>query len=170
MARGMSVLVSAALWSRLKYLNNYFMDGHYIFCRYSLSTEDESLWLWWSSDFSFSATIRLAFLVCRFFLILLINQQHTVDVKEKLRSDTTHFRYLKKIRETLMTYTEAFNEPSIEETIKQAVQFKHNVLQFKHNVLLSKLSEVPVFNKVNLNSSWRRYLKQRYCMRRKHRY
>ena len=49
-------------------------------------------------------------------------------VKEKLRSSTTHFTYVKMIREILMTYTEALHEHSIEDTIEQAVQFNPNVL------------------------------------------
>ncbi len=49
------------LWSRLKYLNNYWMDCCEIWCRYSWSSEDVSHWLWWASDFSSSATMRLTF-------------------------------------------------------------------------------------------------------------
>ncbi len=55
--------VSPALWSRLKYLNSYWMDQDDILYRYSWSTEDESHWLWWSSDFPSSATMRLTFVV-----------------------------------------------------------------------------------------------------------
>lgn len=51
-----SWFVCSTTWSRLKYLNNSWMDWHYILCRHSWCTGDESLWLWESSNFSRRAT------------------------------------------------------------------------------------------------------------------
>ena len=47
----------------LKYLNNYQIDCYEIMFKRSCSSEDESYWLWWSSDFSSSATMRSTFVV-----------------------------------------------------------------------------------------------------------
>ncbi len=46
---------------KVTYLNNYGMDCHETLHRHSCSPEDESCWLWWSSDFLSSATMRLTF-------------------------------------------------------------------------------------------------------------
>lgn len=46
----------------LKYLNNYYCTHfHKILCRHSWFPEDETYWLWWSSDF-FSSTIISIFM------------------------------------------------------------------------------------------------------------
>ncbi len=45
--------------SRLKYLKNYWTSGCVDLYTHSCSPEDESYWLWWSPDVSFSATMRL---------------------------------------------------------------------------------------------------------------
>lgn len=44
------------LWSRLEYLNNYWTDSYKILYKYSRSRDNESYWLWWYPDFSFTIT------------------------------------------------------------------------------------------------------------------
>ena len=63
MALGIVMWVGPPLWSRPKYLGNYLMDCCEILYRYSWSSQDEPYWLWWSSDFYSSATIRLTFVI-----------------------------------------------------------------------------------------------------------
>ncbi len=70
--------VSPPLWSRLKYLNNYWMDWHEILYRNSWSPEDEANWLKWSTDCSFSVTMRLTFL----FLSDLLCDSYWMDFNE----------------------------------------------------------------------------------------
>ena len=55
--------VGPPLWSRLKYLNYYWMVHQDIFDRHSLSPEVESCWLWWSTLFYSIDTIRLTFAI-----------------------------------------------------------------------------------------------------------
>lgn len=51
------------LWPRLKYPNGYRMYCNGTLNRQSWSPEDESFWIWWSTYFFSSATMRLT-LVC----------------------------------------------------------------------------------------------------------
>ncbi len=67
MALWMAMLISPPLGSKLKYLNNYEMDCHYILCRRSWSSEDESSEIWWSPDFFSSAIIRSKFQLVQYF-------------------------------------------------------------------------------------------------------
>lgn len=57
----MAILVGPWLWSRLKYLNNSWMDYHGILYGHSWSPEDECYRLWWSPDFFFTTTRRSNF-------------------------------------------------------------------------------------------------------------
>ncbi len=54
------LLVCRPLWSRLKYLNNFWMNCHEILCRHARFPED--YWLWWAPDFSSSVTGLLVIL------------------------------------------------------------------------------------------------------------
>ncbi len=56
MCQSVGWLIDPPLWSRLKYLNNYWMDFVH-----SWSPEDETYWSWWSPGLSCSAILRSNF-------------------------------------------------------------------------------------------------------------
>ncbi len=59
----MVISVGPPLWSRLEYFNADWTDCDEMLYRHSWCPDDKSYWLWWSSDFSSRATMRLTFVV-----------------------------------------------------------------------------------------------------------